>query len=287
MIRSIIYPLFLVILLVTCGQPQPKPEPLLVEEKQEFGLKWVYVDSFDLAEKQKLETWITEIYDVTSKTIGPYPFDVSIHFFRSERGNPVSFGMAKAVESGRQAHFYVNPSASLEDLRADWTAPHELSHLSIPFFAKKDKWFTEGFATFLSRQLLMEMGYYTQSSFDSLYTSRIHEDSKHFTSTSLKFPEVSDSLFANHIYGPVYWCGASYFYTIDKRMRTEKNKRFVDLIKEYQLCCRDTKETLDEVVVSFDKILKETWCQDLLKFYQDSTAKTVMDTFNENYYGGK
>ena len=284
--RSIIYLLFLLILLVACAQSQSKLEPLLTEEKQEFGLKWVYVDSFNLEEKKKLETWITEIYDVTSKTIGPYPFDVSIHFFRSEKGNPVSFGLAKALEAGRQAHFYVNPTASLGDLLADWIAPHELSHLSIPFLEKKDKWFTEGFATFLSRQLLMEMGYYTPASFDSLYTSRIHEDSKHYTSTTLKFPEVSDSLFANHIYGPVYWCGASYFYSLDKRMRAEKNKRFVDLIKEYQLCCRETKESLNEMVLSLDKILNETWCQDLLKFYQDSTAKTVMDTFNENYITG-
>ena len=284
--RSIIYLLFLLILLVACAQSQSKLEPLLTEQKQEFGLKWVYVDSFNLEEKKKLETWITEIYDVTSKTIGPYPFDVSIHFFRSEKGNPVSFGLAKALEAGRQAHFYVNPTASLGDLLADWIAPHELSHLSIPFLEKKDKWFTEGFATFLSRQLLMEMGYYTPASFDSLYTSRIHEDSKHYTSTTLKFPEVSDSLFANHIYGPVYWCGASYFYSLDKRMRAEKNKRFVDLIKEYQLCCRETKESLNEMVVSLDKILNETWCQDLLKFYQDSTAKTVMDTFNENYITG-
>lgn len=284
--RSIIYLLFLLILLVACAQSQSKLEPLLTEEKQEFGLKWVYVDSFNLEEKKKLETWITEIYDVTSKTIGPYPFDVSIHFFRSEKGNPVSFGLAKALEAGRQAHFYVNPTASLGDLLADWIAPHELSHLSIPFLEKKDKWFTEGFATFLSRQLLMEMGYYTPASFDSLYTSRIHEDSKHYTSTTLKFPEVSDSLFANHIYGPVYWCGASYFYSLDKRMRAEKNKRFVDLIKDYQLCCRETKESLNEMVVSLDKILNETWCQDLLKFYQDSTAKTVMDTFNENYITG-
>jgi len=284
--RSIIYLLFLLILLVACAQSQSKLEPLLTEQKQEFGLKWVYVDSFNLEEKKKLETWITEIYDVTSKTIGPYPFDVSIHFFRSEKGNPVSFGLAKALEAGRQAHFYVNPTASLSDLLADWIAPHELSHLSIPFLEKKDKWFTEGFATFLSRQLLMEMGYYTPASFDSLYTSRIHEDSKHYTSTTLKFPEVSDSLFANHIYGPVYWCGASYFYSLDKRMRAEKNKRFVDLIKEYQLCCRETKESLNEMVVSLDKILNETWCQDLLKFYQDSTAKTVMDTFNENYITG-
>ncbi len=99
--RSIIYPIYLMILLVACGQKQPKSEPVLAEEKQEFGLKWVYVDSFDLGEKQKLETWISEIYNVTSKTIGPYPFDVSIHFFRSERGNPVSFGLAKAVEAGR------------------------------------------------------------------------------------------------------------------------------------------------------------------------------------------
>jgi hypothetical protein len=137
--QSIFYLLFLLILMAACAESQPKSAPVPSEEKQEFGLKWVYVDSFELAEKEKLETWITEIYDVTSKTIGPYPFDVSIHFFRSENGNPVSFGLAKAVEAGRQAHFYVNPAASLADLRADLTAPHELSHLSIPFFGKKDK----------------------------------------------------------------------------------------------------------------------------------------------------
>ena len=95
-------------------------------------------------------TYNKEFYEISD-----FVYLHSIHFFRSEKGNPVSFGLAKALEAGRQAHFYVNPKASLGDLLSDWIAPHELSHLSIPFLEKKDKWFTEGFATFLSRQLLL------------------------------------------------------------------------------------------------------------------------------------
>lgn len=247
----------------------------LEEENPNQGLlywRWVN-DDFNQEEKTKLKAWIQEVYDATMITLGVYEFDVFVYFHRSESDySPVPFGYTSRKEGDNQVHFYVNPTASLDELLEDWTAPHELSHLSVPFLGKPSKWFSEGFATFLSRQTMIEMGYYTDASFDSLYFSKIDDNRPAYLSSTKTFIEVSDSLVSKGRYGPMYWGGTSFFMTIDLRMRAEMNKRFIEIIQDYQSCCRLTDKNLKQVISSFDKILGETWCRDLLDIYREQPS---------------
>ncbi len=245
-----------------------------------FELIFNYEDEFSESEKIKLSTWIEQIYHATETSLGKYPFDVYIHFYASASSSrPVSFGMAKRKDGINSVSLYVNPVATFEDLMADWTAPHELSHLSIPFLGKASKWFSEGYATFLSRQIMMDMGYYTQASFDSLYTVKINEAFKAYSSDELTFIERSDELVANHQYSNMYWGSASFFFTIDKRLRAEQNKRFVDILVDYQECCRLEDHYLAEVIHSFDELIGEPWCSDLMDIYRNKSANEALESF--------
>lgn len=258
-----------------------KLEAAITEEVSfESKLIFHYEDKFLDQEKTVLEKWVNEVYDATTTTLGEYPFDVNVFFIPSNSKNDaVSFGTSVRKKGVSSIKLYVNPSAKYEDLMADWIAPHELSHLSIPSLGKSAKWFSEGYATFMSRQIMMEMGYYDQNSFDSLYNHRIAAIKSSFDFDSISFVERADQLIANHKYHEFYWGGASYFLTIDKRLRNERNMSLVDVIKEYQVCCRLKDKNLESIISSFDNIINDTWFNDLMTIYRNNPAKDALSAY--------
>lgn len=277
--------LFAFLLINACNSIPENENPIestsLEPDSVNYELILHYKSEFDSVTQLKLEDWITTIYAATEFTLGNYPFDVHVYFFESNsRNSPVSFGQANFTDNLHKVNLYVNPDASLEELMQDWTAPHELSHLSIPFLGKSNKWFIEGYATFFSRQILMDMGYYTQSSFDSLYYSKIHNAKEAFNSDSISFIDKSQEVLAQHKYGTFYSAGSSFFMTIDLRLRKDRSMRFADLIKDYQECCRLTDLTIDQVVASFDQLIGEPWCSELLDVYRNKSANEALRGYN-------
>ena len=61
-------------------------------------------------------------------------------------------------KSGQGVRFVVNPTFPLEQFLQDWTAPHELSHLLIPYLGRRHAWFAEGFASYMQYQVMYHMG---------------------------------------------------------------------------------------------------------------------------------
>ena len=62
----------------------------------------------------------------------------------------------------------------------DWTAPHEMSHLAIPYIGEKEVWFAEGFASFMQYQVMMEMGVMTKVLADRAYHSKFSGVAEYF-----------------------------------------------------------------------------------------------------------
>lgn len=273
-----------IVIIASCSST-PKDEIVLepnseVELSDSFQLLWNWEGQFDTDEQEKLKIWINQVYDATMGTLGQFPFDVHVYFIRSNSENrAVPFGFARRRDNTNQVHFYVNPTASLDELVGDWTAPHEFSHLAIPFLGKRCKWFSEGFATFLSRQTMMDMGYYTQEEFDSLYFSKIADTKEYYNSSTKTFLEVSDSLLTSNRYSSMYWGSSTFLFTIDQRLRSERDMRFVDVLKEYQTCCRERDLYLKDVIRSFDEIIGENWCSDLMLVYRNQPSSVVMEDY--------
>jgi hypothetical protein len=270
------------------GDAQPLPDDVLMVGDYEFvesiaedyDLIWTWEGDFTADEQEKLKTWITDVNAANSHTLGPNQFDIYVNFIRSESKNrPVPFGFASRKNGINQVNLYVNPSASAEELMEDWTAQHEFSHLSIPYLGSKHKWFSEGFATFLSRQTMMDQGFYTQTEFDSLYHRKISEAKEFYNSTTKTFIEVSDSLMQHYSYSHMYWGGSTFFFTLDKRLRDERSIRFVDIMKIYQLKYRSEDRSIKDVIASFDRVIGESWCIDLMKIYRNEPSAIVMENY--------
>lgn len=251
-----------------------------VLEEEGKGLIWHYDDDFEADQKLIYEKWLTDVYSACTITLGEYPFDMNVHFHESSNSKvPVSFGHTRRNKFN-ELHFYVNPKATYNELLADWTAQHEMSHHSIPFVGKKYQWFSEGYATYMSRRIMLEQGFYTEEQFDSLYLNNIIDKKQYYTNEEMSFSEASADLFKRSYYGPVYWAGAGFFYRADKLLQEQHQMRMEDVIKQYQECCRLKDKNYQSVILSFDEIIGSDLFSKLSDEYENIPCTEVMDEFN-------
>ncbi len=243
------------LILISCQGSIKTEIPVIALPEEKQAVSFIFEDEFSVDEKQKLEDWITYTSDCAQRTLGEFPFDLYYHFHREDSSDrAVVFGHTARVDSINAAHFYIDPTYSLEDLKADWIAPHEISHLAIPKLGKSSMWFFEGFATYLSREVMIEMEVFTRQEVDSINQSRIVAVKDKFTSAS-KLTFVADSLITNHHHYPaVYWIGASYFHTADKLLDAQNKMKLIDILKEFQVCCHEPAMSVLQVVEAFDQI---------------------------------
>lgn len=248
-----------------------------VEDQNDYRIIWHWVDDFSDDEKKKLKKWIRKVYISAQEILGEYPFNMHIYFHRNNRETAVTFGHTKRGPR-QSAHFYVNPDYELEEFLGDWIAPHELSHLSMPFVGPNRKWYAEGYATYLSRKVMTQMGYYNAAEFDSLYYSKIRGTLPYYNSRNT-FPEVSDSLLDVHEYGLMYWGSTSFFMTSDSLLREKHNMKLTEVIFNYQPCCRLKDENLSDIMASYDQLINDTLFTHLLWRYENLPSSKVMEGY--------
>ena len=216
------------------------------------------------------------VFDAAEKTIGVFQFDVYIFFHTSPRAEVVSFGKASRKNGINELHLYMNPSASLEDLMEDWVAPHEISHLAIPPTGKGTKWFSEGFATYFSRQVMIELGYYDQNSFDELYARKTRAAEREYLDFDGTFPEVSEKMTERYRYSTMYWGSAGFFWRLDSILRAEEALHLRTIVKAYQYQNRMTDRNLKSVIKSWDLLIGREMANDLMKQYRNESVQDLL-----------
>ena len=139
------------------------PEPIIYE----------WDDDFTETEKRKMFVWLDGASNAVFDTLGYYPFSIHVYMHKStSRNEPVPW--ANTVRGEKQGiHFHVNPEYSLKGFFTDWTATHEISHLSIPFVGKENMWFSEGYASFMQWYILQHQGYYSIDEVHEKYRAKL------------------------------------------------------------------------------------------------------------------
>ncbi len=228
---------------------------------------WHWNDQFSDSEKKKLKSWITETIVSVETYAGAYPFDVHIYFHRKDNASePVPW--ANTQRSDLQGvHFHVDTRYPTKAFTNDWTAPHELSHLLIPYLGKDLRWFAEGFASYMQYQVMQEMGMLNEQETSEKYENRIRRADKRYSMPNMPFTEAAPVLFERRLYPVMYWGGASYFLNIDKALK-ENESSLKDVLREYVSCCRMRKSNFHELIQLFDKISETTAFSDQLKKYK-------------------
>jgi len=245
-------------------------------EEPRTSIVWHWEDEFSTAERGKVEDWLNSVTGAAESTLGIYPFP--LHFYihrRSGSSEPVPWASTRR-HSVQGVDFHIDPDYSLQSFLDDWTAPHEISHLSIPYLGREQAWFAEGFASFLQYQIMQELGIYSEQEIRELYSEKI-ERVRSYYDRDQDFVTISKNLQSRRQFSIMYWGGASYFMQIDERLRTEHGQDFTGIIKEYLLCCRLKDASIEELVESWDHLLGEPLFSDMMLKYRSAPASEVLN----------
>ena len=244
-------------------------------EEPRTKIIWHWEDEFRTEEKDKIVQWLTLVTEATEQTLGVYPFD--LHFFihrRSGSSEPVPWASTRR-HSLQGVDFYIDPAYSLQDFLDDWTAPHEISHLSIPFLGKELAWFSEGYASFMQYQIMQTLGVCSSERVQEIYAEKIERCRPSYDRDE-DFVSVARELRSRNRYPDMYWGGASYFMQIDKLLQDRHEQRLTEIIKAYQLCCRIDNEAFEELILTWDQLLGKPIFSELLHTYQSVPASSIL-----------
>jgi len=134
---------------------------------------------------------------------------------RSRGASPVPFGYV-IRDGGEAVRFFVDPGRSLDELRQDWTATHEFSHLLLPYVTSTEKWVSEGFASYYQNVLLARRGAYSeQEAWDRFHRSFVN-------AAQVRDPPPLDELHRRNFWDVrmlLYWSGAVLALRADVALR--------------------------------------------------------------------
>ena len=187
-----------------------------------------------------IKKWLMATVDNVSLAYGlfpnPNPQIIIVPYAKSwsKQKSPVPFGRV-VRDYGESVQFFIDQRQSLNQFNKDWTATHEFSHLLLPYISWKNRWLSEGFASYYQNVLLARAGVYTeQRAWQKLYDG--------FMRGKVSAPELSPNSAAREGWGgnmKVYWSGAALFFIADVRLRKESgNTKSLDTtLKALKECC--------------------------------------------------
>ena len=137
--------------------------------------------------------------------------------------------------------FFVDETRPFKDLSEDWTACHELSHMLLPFVSRKDRWLSEGLASYYQYLLLARSGTLSEKdAWQGFYDGIKRGENGTPRGTS------SNTLAEATLQGRgqtmrVYWSGAALMFLADTQLRAaSNNEQSLDsALKSLQSCCMD------------------------------------------------
>ncbi|MCR9259886.1 MAG: hypothetical protein NXH95_09200 [Pseudomonadaceae bacterium] len=221
---------------------------------QHPNLSFHWEDSFNATEQQRLQNWIIDTDKALTELVGELPFTRHIFFHRRDGSRePVPWAHTQRG-SAQGVHFYVDLSYPQEDFMQDWTAPHELSHLVIPYLGRKNAWFAEGFASYMQYQVMMQMGVLTSTDAKQRYTQRIERAEQKFALDDLPFAEAAPKLRAMGQYPTMYWGGAVYFKQVAQQLETQSSISLLATLASYVSCCRNEDASLQSLIERLDQL---------------------------------
>jgi hypothetical protein len=213
------------------GDEPTHPRALRAGET-ELQIEIIGID--DPARVAMLQRWVDEAARATVLPSGRFPLQtarVEVREIESRDSSPVPWGQtSRAGEVS--VLLYVRRGATYEQLRTDWTAVHEFSHLAHPYLGERGRWLAEGLAGYHQNVLRAHAGLLAP------------EDAWRRLDAGFRRGEAVGG-------GPplaamgrqrggtmrVYWTGAVYWLEMDLALRRDEGITLQDVLDRYAQCC--------------------------------------------------
>jgi hypothetical protein len=197
------------------------------------------VDPPSAARSEELQDWAAEAASAALAAFGRFPLPtatVRIEQRDSRDPSPVPWGQTLRRD-GVSVLLFPRPNAGLQELRGDWTAVHEISHLFHPYLGGDGRWLAEGLASYYQNVLRARVGLMTQAqawtALNAGFGRGRREDS------GLALEELSRRHRGTM---RVYWAGAAFWLEADLALRREGSSLDAVLSRYSQCCLRGTGE---------------------------------------------
>ncbi|HJU40379.1 MAG TPA: hypothetical protein VJ724_12450, partial [Tahibacter sp.] len=171
------------------------------------------------ADADKMQAWMSDVARAAVTAYGRLPLEqVQVMLIRSAaRGGAVGFGQSTRGQ-GQALTIFVDPSRPLDEIRADWTAIHELSHVAHPFLGSGGAWLAEGLASYWQNVLRARAGQLSAADAWQRLDAGFERGRK-AANAGMTLHDVTDEMHARGAYMRVYWAGAAYWLGVDVELR--------------------------------------------------------------------
>ena len=229
------------------------------------------VDEDDPARLRMLQRWIEEAADAAKTQSGRFPLRdayVRIQQTDSDDDSPVPWGQTRRRgEAG--VLLYVRRDASYEQLRADWTAVHELSHLFHPYLGDSGRWLAEGLASYYQNVSRARAGMLDAEEAWRRLDGGFRRGEAASTGTRLDAMGRGRGGTMR-----VYWAGAAYWLEADLALRRDSGTTLDAILDRYAHCCLRGTDSLapQDFVAALDRVAGNDTFSALYRRYAASRA---------------
>ncbi len=185
-------------------------------------------------------SWMRKSASALAQLHDGFPVERVMVLLLPEPGAEVGFGMALRG-GGPTVMIMVGEGVTSEELDKDWTAVHELFHLSAPRFHSKDAWLSEGLATYYTEILRGRAGMVDEHEAWYNLAEGFGRGRRAGTGRSLR--QESADMRETHAYHRVYWAGAAMAFLADVELRQKGVEGGLDgPLRALARCCARAEE---------------------------------------------
>jgi hypothetical protein len=172
---------------------------------------------------------------------------------------------------------YVRRGADYGQLRADWTAVHEFSHLAHPYLGERGRWLAEGLASYHQNVLRARAGLLAP------------EEAWRRLDAGFRRGEAAGGGPTLDAMGRqrggtmrVYWAGAAYLLEMDLALRRDHGTTLQDVLDRYAQCCLDGTAHVapEDFVAALDRA---AGIELFAPRYRDYAGSTVFPSLVDSY----
>ncbi len=192
------------------------------------------IEVSDRSRAELLQRWIAETAAAPLSVFGRFPLrdaQVRIKQVDSDDDSPVPWGQTLRRD-GVSVLLFVRRDATLQQLRDDWTAAHELSHLFHPYLGDRGRWLAEGLASYYQNVLRARIGALEGEEAWRRLDAGFQRGRKALSGVAL------DEL-GRRRGGTmrVYWAGAAFWLEADLALRKQPGRSLDTVLSAYSTCC--------------------------------------------------